>query len=293
MLSQMKQTDSQTDVIIRSLHTVPELEEVRQLGARIWGENDSIPTHQTLTACKNGGLVLGAYIGEELVGFQYSFAGYDGERVYLCSHELGIDAAYRSKKIGERLKQAQREEALKKGYKLITWTYDPLESVNGYLNIAKLGGVCSQNIVNCYGEMEDLLNSGLPSDRFLVEWWIAEDKPAAPTAVSVDEMHAVHERSLLAWRLNEDGLPVPQKRDDQPTLTGEPYYVPIPSGIQQLKEKNHELALAWRLHTRDVFMASFEQGYEVAGFVKNPDSAVPVHFYQLRRKVERTAGAKG
>lgn len=46
------------------------------------------------------------------------------------------------------------------------WTYDPLETVNGYLNLSKLGGVCTQYIENCYGEMPDILNAGLPSDRF-------------------------------------------------------------------------------------------------------------------------------
>lgn len=286
----MAQTDSVTDVRIRLLNTVPELEEMRKLAARIWGEKESIPTHQTLTACKNGGLVLGAFIGEELVGFQYSFPGYDGKRVYLCSHELGIDAAYRSKKIGERLKQAQREEALRKGYSLITWTYDPLESVNGYLNIAKLGGVCSQNIVNCYGDMDDLLNSGLPSDRFLVEWWIAEAKPAVQPPLSVEELPAVRDRSLLTWHVNEQGWSVPEQAEAPQSAGDEPLYVPIPSGFQQLKEQDRELALAWRLQTREVFMASFERGFEVAGFVKNPDPAAAVHFYQLRRKAARTAG---
>lgn len=280
----LKQTDSNTEVLIRSLNTVPELEEVRQLSGRIWGFTDSVPTHQTLTACKNGGLVLGAYIGEQLVGFQYSFAGFDGQRVYLCSHELGIDAAYRSKKIGERLKQAQREEALKKGYSLITWTYDPLESVNGYLNIAKLGSVCSNNIVNCYGEVDDLLNSGLPTDRFLVEWWIAKEEPAKPQPVTAETLQTVLDRSVLSWHLNEAGMPVAGKVDGTKTIDDEPLYVPIPSNFQELKENNHELALAWRLQTREVFLTYFERGFEVAGFVKNPDPAMPVHFYQLRRK---------
>ncbi|MFB3171018.1 hypothetical protein P5G62_028410 [Neobacillus sp. 179-C4.2 HS] len=55
---------------IRSLHLIEELEEVRKLETKIWGENESIPTHQTITAVKNGGLVLGAYFRKQLVGFQ-------------------------------------------------------------------------------------------------------------------------------------------------------------------------------------------------------------------------------
>lgn len=40
------------EIAIRSLHRIEELEDVRKLESDIWGENDSIPTHQTITAVK-------------------------------------------------------------------------------------------------------------------------------------------------------------------------------------------------------------------------------------------------
>lgn len=46
------------EIQIRSLHQIEELEEARRLESKIWGQADSIPTHQTITAVKNGGLVL-------------------------------------------------------------------------------------------------------------------------------------------------------------------------------------------------------------------------------------------
>ncbi len=55
---------SKADAInIRSLQQIEELEDTRKLESKIWGEADSIPTHQTITAVKNGGLVLGAFDG--------------------------------------------------------------------------------------------------------------------------------------------------------------------------------------------------------------------------------------
>ena len=60
---------------IRSLTTTTELEDVRALESRVWGEEEATPVHQTLTAVKNGGLVLGAFLNEKLIGFQYSFPG--------------------------------------------------------------------------------------------------------------------------------------------------------------------------------------------------------------------------
>jgi len=46
---------------------------------------------------------------------------------------------YRNSNIAYRLKIAQRNFALKQGIKLMTWTFDPLQSINAYFNIRKLG----------------------------------------------------------------------------------------------------------------------------------------------------------
>ena len=57
--------------------------------------------------------MLGAFLDEKLIGFQYSFPGFDGTCVYLCSHILAVDSAYRSMGIGAKLKHAQRQESKK------------------------------------------------------------------------------------------------------------------------------------------------------------------------------------
>ena len=59
---------------------------------------------------------------------------------------------------------------------MATWTYDPLESGNAVLNIGKLGAVCRCYLRDLYGTMPDVLNAGLPSDRFEVAWWIESDR---------------------------------------------------------------------------------------------------------------------
>ncbi|MFE1245888.1 GNAT family N-acetyltransferase [Fictibacillus sp. NPDC058756] len=261
---------------IRSLNKLEELEKVRQLESKIWGDNDSIPSHQTLTAVKNGGLVLGAFDKEELVGFQYSFPGFNGKTAYLCSHILGTDERYRNQGIGEKLKHVQREEALKLGYSLITWTYDPLESVNGYLNISKLGGVSSTYIENCYGEMEDLLNSGIPSDRFLVEWHLNKDQE---TFSDIDLDTAI-KKSLIQWNEGQNGVPEPFLTHFEPE--SDLAYVAFPRDYRTIRETNTEIALDWRLRTREVFSKLFEEKWQVTGFIAN--KKLPVSFYVLRKK---------
>ncbi|WP_349729347.1 GNAT family N-acetyltransferase [Peribacillus frigoritolerans] len=270
-------------IAIRSLHRIEELEDVRKLESDIWGENDSIPTHQTITAVKNGGLVLGAYCEEKLIGFQYSFPGFNGQTAYLCSHILGIDEQFRNKGIGEKLKLAQREEALKLGFSLITWTYDPLESINGYLNIAKLGGVCSTFIANCYGEMEDLLNSGIPSDRFLVEWHIGKKETTDSSGQGIPLDFAI-ENSLIQWETNEKGLPVPSFTLPLPEQNWDTAFVAVPKDFRTIRVTNSQAATEWRMRTRDTFTDLFQQGWEVTDFIKNSMTEIPVQFYVLTRK---------
>lgn len=92
---------------IRELKTMNEMEQVQELERKVWGMDPVLPTHQTLTAVKNGGIIIGAFDGEKLVGFSYGFSGFQNGKSYLCSHMLGIDEAYRSQGIGEMLKRSQ------------------------------------------------------------------------------------------------------------------------------------------------------------------------------------------
>jgi predicted GNAT superfamily acetyltransferase len=269
------------EIEIRSLYSAKELEEVRKLESKIWGENDSIPSHQTLTAVKNGGLVLGAFYQNELVGFQYSFPGFNGKSIYLCSHILGIDEQFRKKGIGEKLKAVQREEAIKLGYSLITWTYDPLESVNAYLNMAKLGGTCSTYLENCYGEMDDLLNSGIPSDRFLVEWNILQEEPIKfHKEVDIEDLV---EESIIQFEMSKEGFPTPISTLLQNQVKDEYVYVAIPKDFQGIKNADLQIAKEWRKVTREVFQSLFEVGFQVIDFRKNTISEIPVQFYILNK----------
>lgn len=271
------------EIEIRSLHTVQELEDVRKLESNIWGEPDSTPTHQTLTVVKNGGVMLGAYCNEKLVGFQYSFPGFNGQSVYLCSHMLGIDKMFRNNGIGEKLKQAQRKEAIKLGYSHITWTYDPLESINAYLNITKLGGTCTTYIENCYGEMDDLLNNGIPSDRFLVEWPILQRKEKRYQWKEID-MEFVQEKSLIQWNVDEKGFPIPSCSLPLPEQEHTKAFVAIPKDFKDLKEGNMEAARKWRLVTRGIFSKLIKQGWQVTDFIRNSKEEMPVQFYVFSKK---------
>ncbi|WP_134704221.1 GNAT family N-acetyltransferase [Ammoniphilus sp. YIM 78166] len=261
---------------LKKLETLMEFQHMADLERRVWGM-DPLPYHQTLTAAKNGGIVIGAFDQDQLVGFVYSFPGYANREAYLCSHMMGIDPGYRNQGIGYRLKMKQAEEAQKMGYKRIRWTYDPLESRNGYLNIAKLGAICSDYIENCYGEMNDELNKALPSDRFNVEWWI--DHPHA--LQRKDKLSVQADGLLLDWSLRSDGLPqaICKEVDSNPSTI---LFVPVPEGFQQLKQRDSDLAIEWRLKTRKVFRQHFAEGWAVAHVLRQPEE--PVQYYVLVKR---------
>src|SRR5699024_5180647 len=120
-------------ITLKELTTIKELEQMELIEQGVW-DMSPLPIHQTLTAIKNGGIIIGAFDDNKIIGFSYAFAGFKDGQTYLCSHMLGIEEDYRSKKIGEQMRQKQQEIAIRKGYKEIHWTYDPLETRNAYLN---------------------------------------------------------------------------------------------------------------------------------------------------------------
>ncbi len=165
-------------MIIRLLDTAKDLTAVESLQCLVWPGNDLeiVPVHMLLAIVHGGGLAIGAFDNDILVGFAFGFPGIDitsqGLQYRHCSHMAGVHPDYRDTGIGFKLKRAQWQMVRQQGCDRITWTYDPLQSRNANLNIAKLGAVCNTYRPNYYGELRDGLNVGLPTDRFQVDWWV-------------------------------------------------------------------------------------------------------------------------
>ena len=62
---------------IRSLTSIEEMEKVEELQRIIWpgSEIEIVPVHLIMTIARNGGIVLGAFEGEELRGYVFGFLG--------------------------------------------------------------------------------------------------------------------------------------------------------------------------------------------------------------------------
>ncbi|MBV9086876.1 MAG: GNAT family N-acetyltransferase [Acidobacteriaceae bacterium] len=144
------------------------------LQKEVWNfsDYDLIPLRLFVVAEKVGGQVIGAFVGDEMIGFALSIPGTRGGHSYLHSHMLAVKPAYRNARIGQRIKLFQREEALARGFELIEWTFDPLEIKNAHLNITRLGAIARRYVINQYGTSSSPLHGGLPTDRLVAEWWL-------------------------------------------------------------------------------------------------------------------------
>src|SRR5581483_11247135 len=93
-------------------------------------ERDLQPARLYKVQTMIGGLVLGAFDGERLVGFVNCMPGIRDGKPYWHSHMLAVALDHRNAGIGAKLKLEQRAAALERGIRLIQWTFDPLQAKN-------------------------------------------------------------------------------------------------------------------------------------------------------------------
>lgn len=274
-------------IVVRPICQPGEFRACHDVQREAWAFPDLliIPYTQLLTIQHNGGVVLGAFDGPQLVGFVFGFLGRDqAGTLYLFSQRMGVLPSFQGKGIGERLKWAQRAWALEHALDRILWTFDPLETPNAYLNIAKLGGIVRRYQRDIYGEHDTPLHSGLPTDRFLLEWELnsprvlARQASPAPSP-SAGTWLAELGRPLNAPTRDEQGCAVcgtPDLRQDAALLVG------VPSQWQALRRANGALAAEWRQRTRELFEHYLRLGYAVTGYARGDPSDV-YNLYLLER----------
>ena len=284
------------DFEIRPLKTLDDFHAAEAVQRAVWdsADLDVVPLHIMLTIARNGGVALGAFARDQLVGFVLGFLGtsnrYGAEapatvKLKHCSHQLGVLPDWQGRGVGYALKVAQREAVLNQGLRLITWTYDPLESRNARLNIARLGAVCSTYLRDYYGELRDDLNRGLATDRFQVDWWVASRRIETRLTRQRPPLQLHHYLEVGApiinpavW--NERELPV--CHDPIAAPPPDRFLVEFPADFQAIRRADSALALAWRLQLRSICEAAFASGYTVIDFVHEPGQR-PRSCYVLQR----------
>lgn len=190
---------------IRELEGFADLAVVEELQREVWGMSDMdiVNRHVLRVAIEIGGVVLGAFDGDAMVGFSSGFAAHRKGHREVHSDMLAIREGYRDKGVGYALKMAQRERVLAMGVHRITWTFDPLRSRNAHFNFRKLGVICDEYLVNFYGETTSSFLHNTGTDRLWVTWLLRDPRPAGKEKAHVAVPRAIDalpHAEQLAWR---------------------------------------------------------------------------------------------
>ena len=215
----------------------------------VWGysDGDLIPKRVFIVADRIGGQVIGAFDRDRMVGFAMALPGFRDGKAYLHSHMLAVLPEYRNAGLGRRLKLAQRDDALARGFDLMEWTFDPLEIKNAYLNIVRLGAIARRYMRDFYGPSTSPLQGGLPTDRLVAEWWLQSDRVR----------HTLGEQSA-------------EKGTHSAQIVVQ---VPVVREVSDWKHNPDQRKLAESLQTRNrlALESAFAQGLAITGYERSPD----------------------
>lgn len=244
---------SAAGVVIATLHTPAEMAAASALLAGVWKtERTQLDPGLLVALAHADNYVAGAYRGEELVAVCVGFFHPPADSA-LHSHIAGVVDGLIGAGIGKALKYHQRAWSLRHGAATITWTYDPLVARNAFFNIHRLGGFATEYLADFYGEMNDGLNRGLPSDRMLLVWRLHD----------------------AAGRTDDGDLPeaaVVESVDGHPTVDFAAASgvtrcrVQIPADIEGMRLTSPELAAAWRHAVRQALTGLLDAGWHIADF---------------------------
>lgn len=241
-------------VRFRILSTLEDLAHAEELQEEVFGvtERDLIPANELIVVAETGGAVIGAFLEqtpEVAAGVLVGWGGFVG-KPRVVSDFLAVRSESRNLGLAEQMKRLQAAIALKRGFKEIVWTVDPLRAANARLNFGKLGATANHYENDRYGAtFATTLYGSMPTDRLHVTWDIASPRIAQRL------------RGLAAPVLPA-GLPEYEPHSLVPAATLE-----IPADIDRLLANDPAAARNWRMELRDKLPQAFADGFVIADFI--------------------------
>jgi predicted GNAT superfamily acetyltransferase len=252
-----------SDITIREINELAEMRAVEELQKETWGipDLDVVPLTQLVAAKEAGGVLIGAFDDETLVGFVYGFPSFEHGELAHHSHMLAVKPAYRNYDLGRRLKLAQREHVIAQGIGLISWTFDPLQSLNAHFNFGKLGVLADRYFVNFYGEDAPSFLHQTGTDRLWVSWLVSSER--VKERMTGINYSAPSNLGLPLVQVEADDSS--RRNDLDEGLAQDHAVLEIPSNIDALPR---EMGLRWREDTRWAFTEALKAGYFVESFIR-------------------------
>lgn len=227
-------------ITIRPCTTHPEYHECVRLQVAVWNFEplEVVSSHILVVAAETGGQVLGAFVDDRMIGFAQAFAAGREGKLYLHSHMVAVLPEYQNHGIGRMLKLAQRDNALSRGIDRIEWTFDPMQTLNAYFNLVKLGAVVRRYIPDFYGPSSSPLHANLPTDRLVAEWHLNSDR-------------------------------VRQSLDNAPVIPSHGTSVGVPRDFAELRKLQPSKAAEVQANVRRQLAGYFAKGFAATGFSVN------------------------
>jgi predicted GNAT superfamily acetyltransferase len=259
-------------VTVGDLTELAELEDASALFDRVWGraaDAGAIVATEMLRAMQHAGCQISGAFGPDgaMVGATAALLGrsHDDGHVHLHSHITGIVAGDRGRGVGWALKQHQRAWCLERGIASVRWTFDPLVRRNAVFNLVKLGARAAAWIDDAYGPMPDALNAGLPTDRLVASWELAEPRVAraATGAFAEPQVEALRRAGAVEVLRDADGEP------ERLDAGGPRLLVQVPADIEDVRRSDPERARRWAEALRATLGAALRGEHRVTGFTRD------------------------
>jgi predicted GNAT superfamily acetyltransferase len=240
-----------------------------------WGARfgDLVRPTMLMIAQKMGGIAAGAFDeDDDMAGFVFGITGWREGAPSHWSHMLAVQPGWQNLGVGARLKQYQRASLLASGVPVMMWSFDPLVARNAHLNLVRVGARVREYVRDLYEpDPHNTMDTVIGTDRFIVEWELAG---AAPP--SMDPFDAADDIPVVEAEVRK-GVAHPRVGDFTtfPTVR-----IEIPEDIQRLKKRHQEVAISWRLATREAFLWYLDRHYSVIGLVG--DATSHRRFYRLK-----------
>ena len=276
-----------SSLIIRDIDAVSDLRPVEELQKEVWGcsDLDVVPLTMLVATREIGAVLVGAYDSRSLVGFVYGIPGFEHGQSVHHSHMLAVKPEYRNFNLGFKLKAAQRERVMAQGIKRVTWTFDPLQSLNAYFNFSKLGVIADTYKINFYGETTSSFLHQIGTDRLWVSWLVDSDRVCKKLENQAQTSTGEDMPSLVQVGV---GLR-PERNEKSELLEGDRVSIEIPDDINALQSQSPELAVHWREATRWAFTEAIAGGYIVKDFYRLRRRDYSVGVYVLSKSQGRNS----
>ena len=273
------------EIQIRPVRDRRDFDACVDLQRAVWNVSDLevVSAVEMIPAVFSGGMAhLAETAGGRAVGFAFAFPALRGRAPHLHSDLVGVLPEFQGQGVGLKLKWQQRDDALARGLGLITWTYDPLQARNAYLNLRRLGATAAEFLPNFYGVTTSALHHGLATDRLLVKWDLNSPRVReralggeVPRAVVLPNQPRINE---VKWQA---GWPV--SSEPRTDLKANEALLEIPPEWNTLCQAAPRVAEDWHGKVHRALAAYLGQGYIGADFMLLEEGGRRRPLYVLRR----------